>query len=158
METAIPIIRPVRAGDVAAVLALVRTTLAEFGLGLGEGADSDALLANLPGSYADAGGAFFVAELGGALVGTAGLARLGNSDFELQKMFLSPATRGKGVGRKLLTACLDVARAAGARRVVLDTNSRMTDAIAFYEKSGFVRDDSVCHAGRCDRGYRLDLP
>jgi putative acetyltransferase len=157
MERANPVIRPVRADDVAAVLALVRATLAEFGLGLGEGADSDALLAHLPGSYTAAGGAFFVAELGGALVGTAGLARLANGDFELQKMFLSPATRGKGVGRALLAACLDVARAAGARSVVLDTNSRMTDAIAFYERNGFVRDDSVCHAGRCDRGYRLAL-
>lgn len=150
-------VRPAVASDVPAVLALVRATLAEFGMALGEGASSDAMLEALPDAWTSHGGAFFVAEAAGALVGTAAVERLADGDFELQKMFLAPAARGHGVGRRLLDACLGVARAKGAHRVVLDTANQMTAAIAFYEKAGFVRDDSVRRASRCHRGYRLDL-
>lgn len=150
-------LRAATTADVPAVLALVRSVLAEFDMALGEGAESDAMLERLPDAWTAHGGAFFVAELNGALVGTAAVERLPDGDFELQKMFLAPASRGHGVGRRLLDACVAVARTAGAHRVVLDTANQMTAAIAFYERAGFVRDDSVRRASRCHRGYRLDL-
>ena len=45
--------------DVAAVVELVRVTLAEFGLTFGTGSATDAQLRDLPGSYVDHGGGFF---------------------------------------------------------------------------------------------------
>jgi GNAT superfamily N-acetyltransferase len=77
--------------------------------------------------------------------------------FELRKMYLSPAARGRGVGTQLLEACLQHCRARGARQVVLDTTEKMTAAIAFYERHGFQRDDGQIRGTRCSRGYRLDL-
>jgi carbonic anhydrase len=72
-------------------------------------------------------------------------------------MYLAPGERGAGLGRQLLRACLDVARARGARSVVLDTIDAMKAAISLYERHGFVRDDAQIRAPRCTRGYRLDL-
>jgi putative acetyltransferase len=150
-------LRPVIASDVPLVIALVRDTLTEFGLEFGKGSATDEELGRLPGVYRDVGGEFFVALLGGALIGTAGVVPMGSGIFELRKMYLSPLARGKGVGQKLLDACLAHCRSRGGRRVVLDTTHSMTAAIAFYERNGFVRDDAQIRGPRCERGYRLDL-
>lgn len=150
-------IRPVEARDVAAVIELVRTTLGEFGIVFGEGADTDAQLAQLPGSYTAAGGAFFVAVDGERVIGTAGVALVEPGLFELRKMYLRPETRGRGVGQLLFDACLAHVRTHGGRRIVLDTTEKMQAAIAFYERNGFIRDDTQRRAPRCSRGYRRDL-
>ncbi len=150
-------LREVTEADVPKVVALVRETLAEFGLTFGQGAVTDDQLYALPGSYTSQGGAFFVAVEGLELLGTAGVAPVAPGVFELRKMYLSPASRGRGVGHRLLEACLAHCRARGAKRVVLDTAEKMTAAIAFYEKHGFVRDDAQLRGARCSRGYRLDL-
>ena len=54
-------IRPVAPADVAGVVSLVRETLAEFGLQFGVGAETDSGLQQLPASYTQAGGQFWVA-------------------------------------------------------------------------------------------------
>ncbi|MFO0598208.1 MAG: GNAT family N-acetyltransferase [Myxococcaceae bacterium] len=135
----------------------MRTTLGEFGITFGQGSPTDAQLESLPQSYTNDGGAFFVALDGPTLVGTAGVALIEPGVFELRKMYLSPSTRGKGVGQQLLDACLTHVRQQQGARVVLDTTEKMTAAIAFYERNGFVRDDTQRRASRCNRGYRLDL-
>ncbi|MBK7864059.1 MAG: GNAT family N-acetyltransferase [Archangiaceae bacterium] len=150
-------LRPVTAADVPEVIALVSQTLREFGLEFGKGSPTDANLYQLPKSYHDDGGEFFVAREGGVLLGTAGVVRTGPQVFELRKMYLAPASRGKGVGKQLLEACVRFCREQGARQVTLDTTEAMVQAIAFYERNGFVRDDSKIRGARCSRGYRLDL-
>jgi ribosomal protein S18 acetylase RimI-like enzyme len=157
-------IRPVEASDVPEVIALVREVLAEFGLAFGEGSDTDAQLGELPGSYTREGGAFFVAEEAGRLVATAGVSpsspssSSGEHTFELRKMYVASAARRARLGARLLEVCLEHVRARGGTRVVLDTAETMTDAIAFYERHGFVRDDRFLRGARCARGYRFDLP
>ena len=146
-------IRPVRADDVPAVLALVATTLAEFGLEFGKGAKTDDELRALPGSY-DAG-AFWVAVERGELLGTCGVFPVAPDTFELRKMYLSPASRGRGLGVQLLDVAVAWVREHGGRRIVLDTVEAMTRAIAFYEAHGFVRDDAQIRGSRCTRGYVL---
>ena len=150
-------LRTVQKTDVPQVVTLVRETLAEFGLEFGKGAATDTQLLELPDSYRASGGEFFVAVEGEALVGTAGVAPVAEGVFELRKMYLGPQTRGKGVGKALLEACLQHCRARGATRVVLDTTEKMKTAIAFYERHGFVRDDTQVRGSRCSRGYRLEL-
>lgn len=151
------IVRPVEASDVKAVVELVRSTLNEFGIVFGEGAETDDQLLHLPASYTAQSGAFFVAVDEGQLIGTAGVALLEPGLFELRKMYLTPFARGRGAGQKLLDACLAHVHAQGGRRLVLDTTEKMTAAIAFYERNGFVRDDTQRRASRCSRGYRKDL-
>lgn len=140
------------------VVALVRDTLAEFGLRFGEGSKTDDELVNLPASYDDAGGAFWVAvEEGGRVVGTCGVFPVAAGDMELRKMYLHPEARGTGLGKRLLEESIAWCRGRGTARVVLDTTEKMTRAIAFYEANGFVRDDAQVRGSRCSRGYARRL-
>jgi putative acetyltransferase len=151
-------VREIVAADVPEAVALVRAVLAEFGLRFGDGSTTDAELEGLPASYATRGGRFWVArDAAGALIGTAGVMPLSPEEVELRKMYLAPAARGLGLGRRLLELSTAFGRSLGARRMVLDTTDKMTSAIALYERSGFVRDDAQRRASRCTRGYRLDL-
>ena len=151
-------VREIHSSDVPAAIALVRQTLGEFGLQFCEGSATDAQMHGLPGSYRDHGGEFFVVlNAGGELLGTAGVMPVAPGVYELRKMYLRPASRGRGVGRRLFEACIDFCRAQQATSVVLDTLHEMKAAIAFYEKNGFVRDDAQIRGARCSRGYRLDL-
>lgn len=151
-------VRPITAAEVPAAIELVRETLPEFGLQFGEGSPTDEQMHGLPGSYRALGGEFFVAaDAAGALLGTAGVVPVAPGVFELRKMYLRPQTRGQGVGKQLLDACLSFCREKRARAVVLDTLHEMKEAVAFYERNGFVRDDAQIRGARCTRGYRLDL-
>jgi putative acetyltransferase len=150
-------VRLVRERDVPAVVALVREVLAEFGLTFGQGSETDAQLADLPGSYESPGGRFWVAEVGGALIGTCGVFPVEEGVLELRKMYLTPAARGHRLGRRLLDEAVAFARARGARLLVLDTTEQMTGAIAFYEANGFLRDDAQIRGARCSRGYARAL-
>lgn len=151
------LVRPVESTDVTAVVDLVRDVLTEFKITFGQGSQSDAQLFDLPRSYLDHHGAFFVAENDGALIGTAGVFPLSEGVYELRKMYLRPAARGIGAGQQLFERCVAFARSQHARQLVLDTTEQMTAAIRFYERNGFVRDDTQQRASRCSRGYRLDL-
>ncbi len=151
-------VRPIAFADVGAAVDLVRDTLAEFGLQFGIGADTDAALPGLPAAYTDHGGQFFVAvDDAGTVVGTAGVFPVEPQVYELRKMYLLPRVRGQRVGALLFDACLAFCRDKQARAMVLDTREDMTAAIAFYERRGFVRDDTQRRGARCHRGYRLDL-
>lgn len=150
-------IRKVREADVPEVVAIVRDSLAEFGLTFGQGSKTDEELWHLPGSYEAQGGAFWVAQTPAGLLGTCGVALLAPPKFELRKMYLRPSARGLGIGQRLLNEAIEWTRARGGKRLVLDTTEQMTRAIRFYEASGFVRDDSEIRGARCSRGYALDL-
>ena len=77
---------------------------------------------------------------------------------ELRKMYLDASLRGRGMGRQLLDIALEHARAAGFRRMELETNHAMTAAIGLYQRSGFqeIAGGSDC-AARCDRMFGMDL-
>ncbi|HEU0034306.1 MAG TPA: GNAT family N-acetyltransferase [Kofleriaceae bacterium] len=150
-------IREVTDRDVPAVLDLVGRVLAEFGLEFGRGSPTDDELHHLPASYRDAGGMFWVATDGDALLGTCGVSPVAPATFELRKMYLAPASRGRGLGTQLLDTAITWVRAHGGTRLVLDTVEQMTRAIAFYEAHGFVRDDAQVRGSRCSRGYVRDL-
>lgn len=146
-------IRRVREADVPTVVALVRDVLAEYGLKFGVGAKTDDEVLQLPRSYDEGGGAFWVAERDGEIIGTCGVFPVEPRTYELRKMYLLPAARGLGVGKKLLDEALRWTKAQGGERMVLDTIHEMTRAIAFYEANGFVRDDTQIRGARCSRGY-----
>jgi ribosomal protein S18 acetylase RimI-like enzyme len=54
-------------------------------------------------------------------------------------LVVDPAVQGRGIGELLVTACLERARAAGKRRMVLSTDRRMTTGQRLYERLGFTR-------------------
>jgi GNAT superfamily N-acetyltransferase len=57
----------------------------------------------------------------------------------LKRMFTRPEERGRGVARALLTALEGAASALGVERLVLETGARQPEAIALYERNGFIR-------------------
>lgn len=54
-------------------------------------------------------------------------------------LVVDPTVQRQGVGELLVATCLDRARAAGKRRMVLSTDPRMTAAHRLYHRLGFTR-------------------
>jgi ribosomal protein S18 acetylase RimI-like enzyme len=103
--------------------------------------------ATLAALGADGHGTVLVAEDGGHLLGTVMLdpwhddseiAR-GPQEAEVRALAVAPQAQGRGVGRALMLAVIDLARVAGARRVLLLTRPVMTAAQALYGSLGFER-------------------
>jgi ribosomal protein S18 acetylase RimI-like enzyme len=63
----------------------------------------------------------------------------GEDEAGFRMLAVDPAARGRGIGELLVTACLDRARAAGKRRMVISTDPRMLAAHRLYERLGFTR-------------------
>jgi putative acetyltransferase len=82
---------------------------------------------------------FFAAREGDRLVGVAALKRLDAHHAELKSMHTREADRGRGVGRALVDHILAFARAAGYRRVSLETGTtaEFVPARALYTNAGF---------------------
>ena len=78
----------------------------------------------------------------GALAGCCALRPLDNVDYanasEMKRLYVRKAFRGFGLGRQLVEAALDAARAAGYDCVLLDTLVDMEAARALYEDLGFA--------------------
>jgi ribosomal protein S18 acetylase RimI-like enzyme len=76
-----------------------------------------------------------------ALVLSGDFGEITTSDDEaaFRMLVVDPARQGQGLGELLVTTCLDRARAAGKRRMVLSTGTRMTAAQRLYERLGFTR-------------------
>lgn len=73
----------------------------------------------------------------GRALGTVALKREGDGVYELTKMAVSPAARGRGIGRRLMLAALDLYRSLGGRELFLESSSRLAPALALYESVGF---------------------
>lgn len=99
-------------------------------------------LANLPGDYAPPRGALFIARSTQKIVGCCALRPLDNADYpnacEMKRLYVRPALRGCGLGRRLAEAVLQAAQQAGYTYVLLDTLSEMETARAMYQDLGFV--------------------
>lgn len=87
---------------------------------------------------APGGEIFFVVERGEAL-GTCAVLRHDGETYEIAKMAVAPEARGRHYGDLLMDAAIAFARAKGARRLVIVSNTRLAPAIRLYEKHGFVR-------------------
>lgn len=81
---------------------------------------------------------FFVVE-GSEVLGTCALVPHEPGVYEIAKMAVSPEARGRGYGDLLMEATTEFARRAGAKRIVIVSNTVLAPAIRLYEKHGFVR-------------------
>lgn len=83
------------------------------------------------------GGQILFAENGKGIVGCCALVRMEDGSFEVSKMAVAESERGQGIGRKVLAAIVHYAREQGIKRLYLETNSSLKDAIHLYEAVGF---------------------
>ncbi|HEY5791125.1 MAG TPA: GNAT family N-acetyltransferase [Gammaproteobacteria bacterium] len=125
----------------AADLDTVRELFTEYQRGLGvdlcfQGFADE--LATLPGDYAAPRGALWIARLNGVAVGCVGLRPTRGEDAELKRLYVRPAARGHGLGKRLTLLALARARDLGYAGVVLDTLPSMRAAQALYRAQGFA--------------------
>jgi len=90
-----------------------------------------------PAEVRDGRGAFLVVYHEGNPVGCGAVRLLDPETAEFKRMYVSPAMRGRGLGRHLVAALEAEAQALGARRLVLETGIRQSAALALYRASGF---------------------
>ena len=93
-----------------------------------------------PGALLERGAVLFAARGGDTVLGVGALAQVGPDHGELKSMHTLTEARGRGVGRAILAALLEEARARGMARVSLETGSAemFTPARALYSAHGFA--------------------
>jgi DNA-binding MarR family transcriptional regulator/N-acetylglutamate synthase-like GNAT family acetyltransferase len=89
------------------------------------------------------GDILFVAAEGLGVVGTCALRRTGDGQYELTKMGVLEAARGRKAGEFLLRAMIARAERLGAKRLYLLSNRKSAAAIHLYEKLGFAHDAGI---------------
>jgi putative acetyltransferase len=157
------VLRPIEKKDDAAVAAIIRTVMPEFGASGPGFAIHDPEVDMMSTNFSQPRHRYFVVERDGRVVGGGGIAPLKGGDpsvCELQKMYFLKEARGHGVGERLLKQCLAFAKEAGYRLCYLETLTGMEKAQKLYERLGFQRIPkamgSTGHFG-CNRFYTLSL-
>jgi putative acetyltransferase len=87
---------------------------------------------------AEGRGAFLVAYIDGQPIGCGAVRRTEANVAEIKRMYVAPDARGCGAGKRIVIELEAIARELGARRLVLETGPRQPEAIAVYERAGFV--------------------
>jgi putative acetyltransferase len=123
--------------DVARVRELFTEYAASIGIDL-EYQGFSVELATLPGKYAPPSGELLMARVNGKAAGCVALRALDRETLELKRLYVRPATRGTGLGRRLVEAAIDCARQHGYAELRLDTLATMAAAQALYRSLGFV--------------------
>jgi DNA-binding MarR family transcriptional regulator/predicted GNAT family acetyltransferase len=147
------ILRPHRSDDLSWVLA---RHAAIYGREYGWGSQFTVLVAGIIADFQrrhdPAREGCWIAELDGAPAGSVMLVDAGNGIAKLRLLIVEPHARGRGIGRRLVEHCIKLALDAGYRKVVLWTQSVLTDARRIYESAGFVRTEEKPH-----RSFGVDL-
>jgi GNAT superfamily N-acetyltransferase len=139
--------RAERAGDLGWV---VMAHGEVYGQQFGWDTEFEALVARIVADYAtdhdSARQAAWIAEVDGMRAGCILCVRSDEPEVaRLRLLLVTPASRGRGVGTRLVEACLAFARDAGYRQVTLWTNDVLESARKIYEAFGFALTEEAPH-------------
>jgi GNAT superfamily N-acetyltransferase len=109
------------------------------------------------GALAPPGGVFVVVRLDGRTVGCGGVQRVDADVGEVKRMWIDPAWRGLGLARRLLAELEHHGSVLGYRRMVLDTNATLREAVALYESSGYAAVERYNDNPYAERWFTKDL-
>jgi GNAT superfamily N-acetyltransferase len=159
------IIRPATAADTQGVVRTVKAVFDEYGF-TWDADDYHADLYDVAGHYFDKGDKFFIAEdpqLG--VVGTVALqlfpaipgevgqtgmvegrVRVLGADCSLERLYVDPRARRRGLGEALTLKVIDEARALGRHAMEMWSDKRFGDAHRLYQRLGAeVVGERICH-------------
>lgn len=131
-------IRQARAGDLGAIARVHAASVRELCRGHYDVREIADWLAPNPGMFARLlrQATVFVATRGGEIVGFAAVA-IGRR--EIRAVYVDPCAAGGGLGLRLLQRAERIARALGVRELHL---AATLNAVGFYERCGWVRDEA----------------
>jgi GNAT superfamily N-acetyltransferase len=158
MNVAVRLFSP---ADKDAVNAIARAAFAEYAAQYADWPsfiEGIGLMADLAGD-----GDLFVAERDGVIVDAVvhvGPGRPRNAIFPgdwsvIRMLVVAPEFRGDGIGRQLVTACLEAARDGGAPAVGLHTSLVIASALRLYAAIGFRRDSDLSPIGGVPYGRNV---
>lgn len=155
-----PAIREARPADAAAVAAIWNPLIRDTAVTFTTVEKTPEALADAIARSAAEGRAFLVTEEGGEMLGFATYFRFRDGPGYARTMehsvILAPGARGRGLGRVLMAALEDRARAAGVHALVAAVSGENPAAVAFHEALGYRRVAHLPEAGR-KFGRRMDL-
>ena len=128
--------------DASAAIEEVRALFVEYHAWLGEVVCSSRLteeIAALPGRYSPPSGRLLLArDAAGNAVGVVGVRPLDGPASEMKRLYVSPAARGGGLGRRLALEAISAARELGYAEIRLTTlPESMAPALELYRSLGF---------------------
>ncbi len=147
-------VRPITEADDPLIADIIRTNLKKFHLDIPGTVYFDPEIDHLSKFYhelPDKRGYFIAVSDDGQVIGGVGVAEFGGLDncAELQKIYLTDAAKGIGIGKCLMQIAEEFARKAGYHRMYLETHTNLETAIKMYEKIGFRqigRPETVLHS------------
>jgi GNAT superfamily N-acetyltransferase len=99
--------------------------------------EDERVLSDPEGTILAKGGIIILAVAEGRAIGSGALINEGGGKFELAKMAVTEAYRGRGIGRQIAERLIAVAKATGAREVELVSARVLPAATPLYRKLGF---------------------
>jgi putative acetyltransferase len=133
-------IRLIEKNDNAALAKIIRQSLSEFGANKPGTVYFDKSTDHLYELFEAPKALYNILLINDEVVGGAGIFPtdgLEEDTCELVKMYLSKASRGKGLGKRLLLYCMNAAKENGFKKMYIETMPELTVAIPMYEKFGF---------------------
>lgn len=136
-------IRPIRRSDDKLLAPIIRKNLEAYHLNITGTAYFDPELDHLSQFYGgkpDSRAYFVLTDETGKVLGGAGFAEFPSLPdcAELQKLYLTDAAKGNGLGRGLVETVELYAECMGYKRLYLETHSSMKQAASLYQKMGFT--------------------
>lgn len=132
-------LRPIQKNDNPSLAKIILDTLTEFGCNRPGTVFADPQTDFLFEQYQNPRSAYYVAEMNNEIVGGAGIGMINGFDdiCELQKMYLLPSARRKGIASLLFDQCVDFAKHNGFKKIYLESLNELKTAVTFYNKNGF---------------------
>ncbi len=121
----------------AAARSCLRAYFAELGQRFDSGYDPSNSISATDVEMSPPAGLFLLASLHEDAVGCGGLKLHDDGTAEIKRMWVSPAARGLGLGRRLLGVLEERAAERGTRVVRLETNRNLAEAISLYRSAGY---------------------
>ncbi|MFH1847625.1 MAG: GNAT family N-acetyltransferase [Candidatus Omnitrophota bacterium] len=100
---------------------------------------------------------FYVIDVNGRLVGTAGIKEDSKEVALLRRVFVDPKERRKGYGSLLLEETIRFCKKMEYRHLVFRTTSKMEQAILLCKKKGFAEKEKLDLGGFSIHKFELDL-